>query len=418
MKRCRCQSVRKFVLGLVLGLGAVGFGLCPSRAQQSGGAFISTEANHLPGDPTDPIIENIVHLLDQRLNPYIQTALQREAEGQYAQALQMYQQLLKQVKDPSVFAHAVEGLPQSLGEEVKQYLAHNPNSHLLDPSNADEIAIHDGLDNISQRFNGYLCCGYAGIVHILFLEGRYSEALSKAEEGTEASKPFSDWTYTLGGKTYSYAQWAHSQRWDYSQKGKLLHYVLPYNNGRGENLSYDVCLDIALCYYQLREYEQARDQFLTSWYAQLGGGLEDYAKRFTTDFQQVGYKELGAILYLAESSNTIGSSHCPITFPPDPRYSSNYEQGLQYAQKAYELMPNNLDICMQVYVLLCTLHRYQEAIEVWRHMYALVQKGPSAYEAVDPGLMQHLWGCLVFVPDTEWEAWKRAHGGRDAYPNQ
>ncbi|CCW36314.1 hypothetical protein CTKA_01574 [Chthonomonas calidirosea] len=338
----------------------------------------------------------VVPFIDH-VNALLFTACQWEQKGQYARAFSLAKQALAYVEDKHTQQQAQEAVKAAIKtvEQMQKGSSASVKEGLIGSSSEDYYEQEMLARLLSKKVQTHIYLG-----HLLTCEGEYRKAVQEFDAGRGeeviAQYPSADGRSLLQ-KTKSVLD--------------LMTPPLPMCNPY---------FDEAYCEYHLGEYAKAMETFCA--------GLEEYGMmtlyplyyaRFKKTPQLVGPKELGAVLALMESGNVTmddGASSLPFRIPPDPRYSYNWDKALKYAEEGYKLMPNNLDLAQQYYVLLCTFKRYQEAIEVWRHMYALAQKGPSAYETVDPCLMQDLWGCLVLVPDTEWEAWKRAHGGRDAYP--
>jgi|SRR5579875_217724 len=365
------------------------------------------------GTASDPPIAALLELIQQRYDPYFQTAAQRVHEGRYREALALYSQIEARAGSQKEFLEWAKGIPDVIAEEVASCVAEFPTSsealRLARQQNQRESIIC-ALSIIHKQLLAEYGLACQGEVHVLMEEGKYAEAIRKAEQLDAALSQRSQWRCEIGGKIYTKQSGTSKLNLGdmYSPSGSL--YYKP------TGVTYWYCLDLAICYYHLREYEQVREYLLKypATFDLSGSCLSYYGKRLREDFKQVGYQELGGILYLAQSSNVLGEYFdCPLRTVPDPRYTANYEEALKDAAEAYKLMPNNLDVCLQYYVLLCTLKRYQQAIELYRHMYALVIKGPSAYVTAQ-GQITTLPAYLV--PHEEWEAWKRAHGGRDAYP--
>jgi len=171
-------------------------------------------------------------------------------------------------------------------------------------------------------------------------------------------------------------------------------------------LTEDAKLDKSVAFYRLGEDASALKEL-------AGSDYGVYIRRTLLRKGSVSRRELGVQLLTLWSSVMLGERWFLRMPPTDISTSGLWPLALHYTEEAYKLMPNNLDVCLQYYVLLCSLKRYQQAIELYRHMYALVIKGPSAYVTAQ-GQITTLPAYLV--PHEEWEAWKRAHGGRDAYP--
>jgi len=352
---------------------------------------------------TDPVMTERVSLLEQRFDPFIKTALVRLKEGHYLRAQQLYQSVLSMVEEPSFLQSYLEGLPQQIETEANERIQrYNYPADLGQWRSFSLIKTAIGSLHFLV-YSDYMMQAYFGLVHLFYQEGKYAQAISKAQEAEEAYKKYSVWQYQIAGKTYAQPS---ADAVSYPP-----HWCL---RGYTPGGCYRVSLDIALSYYRLHDYDKAREWFIRSQLSpNVMGVLGVYAHQLQSRGQQTGYKEVGALVLLGESANVLGDRDCPARGVPDVRSTANWESALKYAEEAYKLMPNNLDVCLQYYVLLCTLKRYQQAIELYRHMYALVIKGPSAYVTAQ-GQITTLPAYLV--PHEEWEAWKRAHGGRDAYP--
>jgi tetratricopeptide (TPR) repeat protein len=284
---------------------------------------------------TDPVMTERVSLLEQRFDPFIKTALVRLKEGDYLRAQQLYQRVLSMVEEPSFLQSYLEGLPQQIETEANERIQrYNYPADLGQWRGFSLTKTAIGSLHFLV-YSDYMMQAYFGLVHLLYQEGKYAQAISKAQEAEEAYKKYSVWQYQIAGKTYAQP----------SADAVLypLHWCL-----RGYTLGgcYRVSLDIALSYYRLHDYDKAREWFIRSQSSpNVMGVLGVYAHRLQLRGQQTGYKEVGALVLLGESANVLGNMDCPARGVPDVRSTANWESALKYAEEAYRLMPNNLDVC-------------------------------------------------------------------------
>jgi tetratricopeptide (TPR) repeat protein len=377
--------------------------------------LLGSQANAQPPRFTLPaqstVVEAALNGLKYRYDPYMQTLQARLDQGRYAEALSLCRTLIQIGEDKSLLQKTLAESGPSVIEEIDGWLqAHASEAKsVFDVGGERKRWIELQLDKLVSYIKGLSGFGHGYAIHILFLEGKYAQAIAEGERLLAEAKSY-HWEYTYGGEQYQTPAQIHTWPKDAICSGTIQ---------VGNNSVYGIDLDLAICYYQQREYVQARDYFLQSWLVRnsLPFTFGYYAQRLREHFREIGYQELGGILYLAETLNAEGEEAASggwfISAPPDSRYCGDLKAALRYAEEAYKLMPNNLDACQQYCVLLYALKHYMQVIDVYEYMYSLIKKGPSAYVTAQTNFS--LNNINVAVPKSCWEAWKRKHPGQKTF---